>query len=289
MRVAVVSNRNRPGFVGENLADHLRWARRAAQEEARLVLFPELSLSGYSTAPFMKRAALTLRSRPVAALVGAARELDIYVAFGLALKERGRLYISHALAGPAGLVGHYEKVHLAGGAGGKRGEGRIYSPGREFRVFDCDGVGVGINICFDGRHPGSSLSLAHMGAEVILHPHGNVICDLGVDPVDWTAKKRAYLGARAVDTCTCTLICNSVGDVTGRDGRRVRFSGGACVLSPGGEFVTRSPSRSRRPHMVVADLDITGLRELRARSSFAARRPEVYVRALSRGRGRGGK
>jgi len=286
MRVAVVSNRNRPGFTADNLADHLRWARRAAREEARLVLFPELSLSGYSTAPFMKRTALTLRSRPVAALVGAARELDIYVAFGLALRERGRLYISHALAGPAGLVGHYEKVHLAGG---KRGEGRIYSPGREFRVFDCDGVGVGVNICFDGRHPASSLSLAHMGAEVILHPHGNLIGGLGVDPVDWTGNKRAYLGPRAVDTCTCTLICNSVGDVTGKDGRRVRFSGGACVLSPGGDFVARSLSRSRRPHMIVADLDIAGLREMRARSSFAARRPEVYVRALSKRRGRGGK
>ena len=41
------------------------------REAARLVLFPELSLSGYSAALFMKRTALSIRSRPVAALVGA--------------------------------------------------------------------------------------------------------------------------------------------------------------------------------------------------------------------------
>ena len=140
---------------------------------------------------------------------------------------------------------------------------------------------MGFNICYDGRHPGSSLAVAHLGAELILHPHGNFVGRYGRDPLDWTDKKRAYLGQRAMDTCAYELICNSVGDVRDRDGRVWKFSGGAVILGPDGEFAARSASARRNPHMVVADLDIEGLRRMRAGSFFRHRRPEVYVRALT--------
>ena len=279
MRVSAVTNRNRPGFPDENLVDHLRWMRRAARRRARLVLFPELSLSGYACRPYMRKVAMTLDDRRCRKLYRAARDLDLFVAFGLPLKRGGRLYISHVLAGPRGLVGHYEKVHLAGGA---TGEGRVFSPGSAFRVFDVEGVNVGINICFDGRHPASSVCLAHLGAEVILHPHGNVVGVLGVNPRDWTARKRAYLGARAFDTCSYSLICNSVGHPVDRAGRRRHYSGGALVLGPDGEFVARSDTTALRPHMVVADLDLDALRAKRKTAAFAARRADVYVKALKR-------
>ena len=278
MRVAVISNRNRPGYPDENLQDHLTWTQKAASADARLVLFPELSLSGYTTEPFVRRMGLALSSRRCAELVRAAQIHDVFIAFGLPLSYRRRLYISQALVGPKGVVGHYEKVHLAGAS---RGEGRVFSPGSQFRVFDVDGASVGINICYDGRHPGSSLSLAHLGAELILHPHGNLVGGLGLHPLDWTQNKRAYLGPRSIDTCAYTLICNSVGDVVDRSGTRRRFSGGALVLGPDGDFVARSPSASRRPHMVLADLDLDGLRQLRSQSAISQRRSEVYKRALA--------
>lgn len=278
MRVAVVSNRNVPGYPARNAADHVRWVRKAAARGARLVLLPELSLSGYSCKPFMRGLGMSLRDKWPGVLIAAAREHGLFVAFGLPLRLGGRLYICHALAGPAGLLGHYEKVHLAGR---RHGEGQVFAAGGRFRVFDVDGVCVGINICADGRHPGSSLSLAHLGAEVILHPHGNVVGSLGANPRDWTNKKRAYLGPRAVDTCTCMMICNSVGSVRDKAGAMVHFSGGALILGPDGKFVARSTGTSRRAHMIVADLDIEGFRRLRARSIFAGRRPGVYVRALA--------
>lgn len=278
MRVAVISNRNQPGFPDENLKDHLAWIDKAAGEGARLILFPELSLSGYTTEPFVRRMGMTLKSKRCASLIQAARANGVFVAFGMPLNYRKRLYISHALVGPNGIVGHYEKVHLAGG---DRGEGRVFSPGSQFRVFEVDDVLVGINICYDGRHPGSSLSVAHLGAEIILHPHGNLVGGLGLHPLEWTENKRAYLGARSVDTCTYTLICNSVGNITDRGGTVRKFSGGALILGPDGEFVGRSSSASRRPHMVVAELDLERLRKLRSQSHISQRRSEVYAAALT--------
>ena len=279
MRVAVVSNRNLPGYPEKNVVDHLAWIKKAAGAGAHLVLFPELSLSGYSTEAFMAEIGMTMKGDGYQQLVQAARDHGLYVAFGLPFKYRNRLYISHALVGPRGPVGHYEKVHLAGAS---RGEGRVFHPGSAFRVFDVAGVSVGINICYDGRHPGSSLAVAHLGAEIILHPHGNLVGGLGRDPLEWTDNKRAYLGPRAVDTCTYTLICNSVGNMRDRAGHLRKFSGGALILGPDGNFVGRSPSADRRPHMVVADLDIQGLRRMRASSSFSQRRSDVYADALVR-------
>jgi len=279
MRIAVISNRNQPGYPRRNLADHIRWIGKAAGAGARLVLFPELSLSGYSTGDFQKAKAMTLRDRPIRELTAAAGDGDLYVAFGVALRQRRRLYISHVLAGPGGIVGHYEKVHLAGGP---KGEGRIFTPGEAFRVFDVDGVCVGINICFDGRFPASSLCLAHMGAEVILHPHGNTVGRLGREPREWTARKRAYIGPRAFDTCTYMAVCNSVGNVVTPDARTVRYGGGAVVLGPKGTYIARSPSAVRRPHMVLADLDIEKLRKQRGHSFHLDYRPEVYAGVLAR-------
>ncbi len=279
MRVAVVSSRNVPGDLDRNLADHLRWVRRAARRGAGLVLFPELSLSGYSAGAFMRDIALRLSDRRVRRLAAAAKELGLFVAFGLPLRLGRGVYLAHALVGPGGLVGHYEKVHLARPG---RGEGLVFSPGRRFRVFDVEGVCVGVNICMDGRFPGSSLCAAHLGAELLLHPHGNVVGRLGVNPRDWTSRKRAYLGPRAVDACVYSLICNSTGDVREPGGRRVRFSGGALVLGPDGRFVARSATAARRPHMIVADLDIARLRRMRAEGYVLETRPEVYVDALAR-------
>ena len=278
MRVAVISNRNVPGYPDENLKGHLIWIDRAAGAGARLILFPELSLSGYTTEAFVRRIGMTLDSARCVALMRKACEKDVFVAFGLPLRYRKKLYISHALVGPKGVVGHYEKVHLAGPI---HGEGRVFHPGSKFRVFDVDGVSVGINICYDGRHPGSSLSVAHLGAEVILHPHGNLVGGLGKNPRDWAENKRVYLGPRSVDTSTYTLICNSIGNVTDRGGTLRKFSGGALILGPDGDFVARSPDPSRRPHMVVADLDVERLRARRLNSAINQRRVEVYAAALA--------
>ena len=141
---------------------------------------------------------------------------------------------------------------------------------------------VGINICFDGRHPASSLCVAHMGAEVVLHPHGNLICGLGHNPVEWAHNKRVYIGPRSFDTCTYTLVCNSIGRPVDRGGVRRNYSGGALILGPDGEFVARSETTALRAHMIVADLDILDIRKRRTGCSFACRRTDVYVKALAR-------
>jgi predicted amidohydrolase len=281
LRVAIISNLNLPGESSINLEDHLEWIAKAHAKGAQLILFPELSLSGYTFEPIARDTALTLDSRECLSLLEIAVRLNIYIAFGMALRKNENIFISHVLAAPYGLEGHYEKVHLAYS---HSEEGTVYSQGSEFRIFNVDGIKVGIMICFDGRFPVSALCLGHLGAEVILHPHANYTGEFGLDPVDWTEKKLAYLSKAAYDNCVYSLMCNSVGSMTSRSGNKYAFCGGALAIGPDGKSVVKSSERKMHSHMLVCDLDIDRVRELRSDKNayFTMRRPEIYIKALSK-------
>jgi len=276
LHLAAVSLKSIPGRPAENAANHCRWIARAAKRGAELVLFPELSLSGYRVQPAPRLDAEPLRGPSLAVITKAAREHRVHVVCGLVESRGEALFITQALVGPNGLVGAYSKTHLTDP------EGRVFTPGEMFRVFEVGGTRVGINICFDGRHPASSLCVAHLGAEVILHPHGNGVGRLGRDPQGWVRRQRRYLAARAVDTYTYYAICNSVGRGRDADGRAFAFSGGAAIFGPEGKLLAQSSGRTLREHLVTAELDLDALRDIRMQVAFHVRRPEVYVAALSR-------
>ena len=280
VRIAIISNKNFPGYLDRNLSDHLTWIEKASAASARLVLFPELSLCGYTFESIIKDSVLTLTSRECLIISEKAASLNIYVAFGLSLAITNRIYISHVITGPNGIVGHYEKVHIAYI---HSEEGDIFSPGSEFRVFNIDGVKIGLMICFDGRFPASLFCLSHLGAEVVLHPHANYTGELGKDPFDWSEKKLWYLGSASYDNCVYMLMCNSIGTVTSRSGNTYEFCGGGLAIGPDGKSIVRSNKGINHPHMLICELDIEKLRNLRSNPStyFNMRRPNIYIQALS--------
>src|SRR5262245_27595137 len=92
LAVAVAQMKARPGRLADSIAAHVEMARDAAESGASLVIFPELSLTGYSR---------TLSLSDVVApehdgfnpLQNVAREANITVVAGAPLKERGKLVI----------------------------------------------------------------------------------------------------------------------------------------------------------------------------------------------------
>jgi predicted amidohydrolase len=60
----------------------------------------------------------------------------------------------------------YSKVHTCDFADEKTVE-----PGMEFKVCDCDGIKLGIMICYDREYPESARILMLKGAELILVPY----------------------------------------------------------------------------------------------------------------------
>jgi predicted amidohydrolase len=147
------------GAIEANVQIHVRFAQIAAENSCDLLLFPELSITGYTRA---RAAELTIspederldRLREIARQFGMTIIAGAPVASGSA-----KPYLGSIVMRPADSV-VYHKQHLHGG------EKLCYSPGDAACVADINGVSVGLAICADigvASHPAEA---AQRGASV---------------------------------------------------------------------------------------------------------------------------
>src|SRR5512145_1111644 len=88
------------GDVVANVEQHLRLARIAAEEQVRLLVFPELSLTGYEL-DLAARLAFAPDDPRLAPLAGAAAELSMTLVVGAPARLGTKLHLGafHPLAG----------------------------------------------------------------------------------------------------------------------------------------------------------------------------------------------
>jgi predicted amidohydrolase len=135
-----------------------------------LVIFPELSVTGYGgdpvTATYRKRLRKEAEEIPgpaTSAIEKAVQETGCYTAFGIAERDRNSraVYNSAVLIGPEGLVGKTRKTHLTGE------DDSPYHAGDKVQVFRTELATIGLMICYDMWFPEVGRLLALKGAEVI--------------------------------------------------------------------------------------------------------------------------
>ena len=243
LTVAVVSSQSQWGDLDANLAHFASLAARAADKGARLVCFPELSLTSYTTDPAVLQIAEKIPGPATEKLCEIAASLKVFLSAGMAEKARGRYHVAQIVVGPDGYLGKYRKYHPTPGE-----QECGFSPGKSFSTFDIDGFKLGVNICFDGRHPDTLEALRKKRVDIIHHPHGNLL-SLGKDAEEWTRGKMVYFVPRAVQARAYILINNSAGDT-----RSDRFGSGALILDPLGQVVKRTTQKTRSEKMILATL-----------------------------------
>ncbi|MEV8633287.1 nitrilase family protein [Streptosporangium sp. NPDC051023] len=167
VRVAVVQLDPQVGVDRRetNLERAVRFATRAVEGGADLVVLPELASTGYS---FETRAEAYAHAEPVpggetvTAWEAFAREHGVYVVTGLAERDGPRLYDTAILVGPDGYIGRYRKTHLW------YREKLWFTPGDEgYPVFDTPIGRIGLLICWDIWFPEVPRLLAQQGADII--------------------------------------------------------------------------------------------------------------------------
>ncbi len=240
-------------------------AARGRLGGARLIVFPECILTGYS---FESRAEAQTHAEPLPgpatrALADDCRRLNVWTIVGLLERESDRLFNACALIGPAGFVAGYRKIHLP-----CMGIDRFATPGdRPFAVHDLGGLRVGMNICYDGSFPESARVLTLLGADLI------------VLPTNWTDGARAAFNlpeARALENHVYYLAVNRSGDERG-----FHFVGRSRLIDYRGEVVAQAgeadtiiygeiePEKARQKRVVV----VPGRHEV---DRVGDRRPEMY-------------
>lgn len=155
------------GDVVANLAYHLDIIRDAHAQGVELLVFPELSLTGYALGDRAFDVAIrtTADDPTFGRLLAASEHLDLVFSF-VEIDERYRYFISAAYLSAGRVVHLHRKVYLP--TYGLFNESRIYTPGQAIRAFDTRFGRVGMLICEDIWHASSPWLLWQDGADILI-------------------------------------------------------------------------------------------------------------------------
>lgn len=157
--VAAAQSASARGDVDGNVRDHLRLVGVAASAGVNLIVFPELSLTGYELdlAPALQLEGDDPRLEP---LGRAARQHDMHVLVGGPwVSGLDKPYLGAFLLSPERSV-CYAKVHV------HPSEETYFARGQDGCIVSIRGVPTGIAICADTSHPSHVADAAERGAEL---------------------------------------------------------------------------------------------------------------------------
>jgi predicted amidohydrolase len=263
------------GNLDENLARHIAAADEAARDGAQMLLFPELSLTGYFLKDQTPEVALTLEAAPLEALRQRSRELTI----GVGLVERaadGRLYNAYALFEDGELLHVHRKVHLV--TYGMFEEGRDFAAGEHFQVARSKHGRLGVMLCEDAWHASSAWLYHLAGVDLLVVPSAGPARGVQADHEGFgSVLTWRTLLAHAAGLHQCFVAyANRVGCEDG-----VTFAGHSRVLDPFGAELAALDSIEAGS--VEADLDLAECERARLKTPLRRdEKPWLVLRELQR-------
>ncbi len=275
-QIALAQINTRLGNVQANLEKHLTLAREARQRGADLLVFPELSLTGYVLQDLVSSVALkpTAQDPIFRHLLQASQELDLVVGF-VDEDARHRFYIAGAYLSAGEVVHIHHKVYLP--TYGLFDEGRFFAWGDEIRAFDTRFGRMGLLICEDFWHASPPQLLWLDGADLLLFTSASPGRGLNSDSQLESARWVEHIN-QAYASLFTTFVAHS-NRVGYEDG--LNFWGGATLFDPNGELLARGPYFTET--LTQAEIDLNQLHRTRARLPLLRdERTALTLRELNR-------
>ncbi|PWB79073.1 MAG: carbon-nitrogen hydrolase [Candidatus Methylomirabilota bacterium] len=243
------------GNLERNVALHQKSAEEAIGRGASLLIFPELSLTGYFLKDIVSSVALALTSPLLDRLRDLSHRIDLVV--GLVEESPEHLLYNAALYLSKGEIRHlHRKVYLP--TYGIFDEQRYLAEGSRIRTFRAAVGRSAILICEDMWHPSTVCVASIDGMEILISPSASP----GRGGLE---EGQAFANARAWETITrayaqlftCyVLYANRVGYEDG-----ACFWGGSEVIAPSGEPIAKAEYLSEQ--ILMAEIDTAEVRRAR--------------------------
>ena len=250
------------GDVPTNLAHHGEILAEARAHDADLVVFPELSLTGYFLKDLVPDVAIRAGGPELREIAAAAGDVDCLV--GCVLESDDHRFHNAAVYISGGEVVHvHRKVYLP--TYGLFDESRYFAQGDRFRVFDAPlrrarpprPWRAGILICEDMWHPSSAYLLARAGVDLLICPSASPGRGVGRGHALGTEQSYDVMTRSYAQLFTSYVVyCNRVGFEDG-----VRFWGGSRTVDPRGRVGGTTAGRS--PGLALHRIDLAALRRAR--------------------------
>jgi predicted amidohydrolase len=259
LKIDIAQISPRPGDINHNLNTAMEYMEKSSSEGIKLVIFPEMYISGYSvigsySTEDFKKISVDMNDLLVSKLIRLCSKLNEYVIIGLPLRDKSndRVYNAALFLGPEGIIGVHRKVTLPNGnyRGQKFCEGEYFKPGRNISTFKTSIGAFGIFICYELFMPEIPRMLAVQGAEYL-------VC-LAAGPMSQKKAFDMFLPVRAIENSAYLIFCNLP-----REGD-MDFFGGSRILMPNGRILEQAAVGDE--DRVTGEINSTEVR--RARLSY---------------------
>jgi len=237
------------GDIEGNFKKILFFIDEARKNNADIIVFPELALTGYTPEDLLFYPDFINKAKEgLEQIVNSVK--DFIVIVGLPVKKED-LYNSVAIIADGKLIDFYHKIYLPNYS--VFDEMRYFKPGRKISVYEYDEVVFGVNICEDIFHPSlPTLFQAESGAELIIN--------ISASPfyVGKYERKLRMLQTRSYDLGVYIAYLNMVG---GQD--ETVFDGRSVVVSPEGKILCTG--KAFEEDMILITLDMEDVARTRMR------------------------
>ena len=247
----------------ENLLKIEKLTLKAKQQGADLIIFPEMSLTGYVLLDQVYELAETIPGPSTQKIETLAKKTGMHIIFGmpeLSEKTQATIFNTAVCVGPQGLIGKYRKMYLPTHSIFE--EKRYFRPGYEATAFQTELGNIGLTICYDVFFPEVYRLIRLKGAQLI-------IC-ISASP----AVRRTYFeiltSARALENTAFLAYVNLAGVQDG-----LQFWGGSRLVGPTGDVLAKA--KYDEEDFVVCEVDFS---DLKAAETFIPTlrdlRPELF-------------
>jgi NAD+ synthase (glutamine-hydrolysing) len=266
LRVALAQINPTVGDVDGNAAKIAERIGDARDQGAALVVFPELTLSGYPPEDLLLKTSFLDRvSETLSELAAQTRGIVALVGFPESAED---VYNSAAVLADGEVAAVYRKMYLPNY--GVFDEQRYFQSGAEAGIFELNGIPIGITICEDIWEPGPpAMTEALAGAQVIVN--------LSASPyrVGYGHGRERMLVQRAVDNLAAVVFVNTVG---GQD--ELVFDGHSVAVDQDGRILARCPQFEENLTLCTIDpreVSSARLRDTRHRANVRRQRRATPV------------
>jgi len=230
----------------ENLQKIEKFTIKAKEQAADLVIFPELSLTGYVVRDQIYELAETIPGPSTKRIEALATKTGMHIIFGmpeLSEKTKATIFNTAVFVGPKGVIGKYRKMYLPTHSVFE--EKRYFRPGYQTAAFDTKLGKIGLCICYDLFFPEVCRLTRLKGTELIVA--------ISASP----AVRRSYFeiltAARALENTVFLAYVNLVGVEDG-----LQFWGGSRLVSPTGDVLAKA--KNDEEAFVTCEVDYSDIR-----------------------------
>ena len=208
--------------------------------KADLLVLPELFATGYTFISKKEAELLSegLDGQTAQFLKDLSKKTSATIVGGFIEKDKDKIFNSAMILSDSELLGVYRKLHLY------YKEKLWFAPGdKPLRIYEINGVNIGVMICFDWFFSETARTLALLGADIIAHPANLVLPYCQKAMVTRCLENRVY-----------AVTANRIGqEIRGED--NFKFTGGSQITSYNGKILSSAPPNEIFVDFLEVDTD----------------------------------